>query len=311
VDILDTLLRAPPRVENVESLAAWFEHLARCPYERPLDRALWAGFEADRLGYAFVGGYRAALQELFVVAATKLGQPLDRFPTEATRLSLAATEVGGAHPRSIATTLTGGFLSGEKSFATLASAADELLVVAALPTNENEVRPTLRLVRVRAGAPGVKIEDRAATLFAPEIPHARVKLANVVITENDVLPGDGYDVYLKPFRTLEDAHVLAATLGNVIAAARAYAFDRTIAERASALALAVRANVERGPTDPTAHVVLAGLFEATRRLIAESESDWKKAPAGVSERWARDLPLLLVAETVRQKRTEAAWSALG
>jgi hypothetical protein len=37
----------------------------------------------------------------------------------------------------------------------------------------------------------------------------------------DLLPGDGYDRYLKPFRSIEDIHIQAATLAWVLREARA------------------------------------------------------------------------------------------
>src|SRR5690606_8056571 len=117
--------------EAMASIAACFGRLATCPFDGAFERALWGGFEADRLGYAFVAGYQAALDRLLAIAA------VDAVPRRSQRMSLAATESGGAHPRAIATTLEaqpdGSFvLRGEKTFATLASAADELLVVASI-----------------------------------------------------------------------------------------------------------------------------------------------------------------------------------
>ena len=103
MDVLEHLLRSPPSGETVASLAAWFGRLATCPFERPLDRALWAGFEADRLGFAFVGGYRAALDRLMTHAAeadrtsrpltTILGRRGDWKPVEGHAVRLAAGDI--------------------------------------------------------------------------------------------------------------------------------------------------------------------------------------------------------------------------
>ena len=97
--------------ERIEPLDARFSST--------VDRAAAGGFVADRIGFAFLAGYRAALPKLD--------------PT-LFRASLCASESGGAHPRAIKTRLRprdGAFvLDGEKTFATLASAADTLLVVA-------------------------------------------------------------------------------------------------------------------------------------------------------------------------------------
>ncbi len=306
MEVLDHLLRATATLEPVSDLDAWFTRLDACPFPSTIDRALWAGFEADRLGYAFVGGYQAALVRLCTGKLAVSGA--------LTRRSLAATEAGGAHPRAIETTLVdeGGVLRvrGTKTFATLASRASEILVVASRG-KDDAGKNRLALVRVRVDAPGVVIVDRAPTPFAPEIPHAKVTLTDVVVGSEDVLPGDGYDAYLKPFRTIEDTHVLAAALGQAIKAARAWAFEGAVAERAAAIAMAVRELAARDPADPLAHLALAGAFESTRALVAERDAEWDKAPAEVRDRWRRDLGLLVVAESARSARTAAAWRSLG
>ena len=77
-------------------LAAWTDLLATCPFTGQVERALWSGFHADRIAYAFVGGYSAALARLVERAERESGSaPLRAFPA---RLSLCATEAGGAHP---------------------------------------------------------------------------------------------------------------------------------------------------------------------------------------------------------------------
>jgi acyl-CoA dehydrogenase len=315
MDALDHLLRAPTPREPIPSLDAWIGKLATCPLEIPIDRALWAGYEADRLGYAFVGGYRAALARLFDVTALAIGRTEGAWPIPPMpdRISLCATETGGAHPSAIATRLekVGGemFLRGEKTYATLASVADELLVVASRGI-ASDGKNRLRLVRVRPRSNGLTIRDREPAPFAPEVPHAVVTLVNVLVTDADVLPGDAYMLYLKPFRTIEDAHVLASTLGYVIRAARTYGFSHALVEGAFSLALALRHVASMTPLDATTHIALAGLFHAGRQLLTEHEADWEKADPETRNRWRRDIALLQIAENARQKRTEAAWRAL-
>ena len=113
-----------------------------------------------------------------------LGRPLPP------RLSLCATDAGGAHPRSIATRLDkrGGalVLNGEKTFATLAPLADELLVVASRGL-EADGKNRLRLVRVKPTAAGVEIVPRDPMPFAPELPHALVRLVNVLVEDSKAL----------------------------------------------------------------------------------------------------------------------------
>jgi acyl-CoA dehydrogenase len=289
------------------SLEDCFARVEACPYADPIDAALYAGWAADRLGYAFVGGYEAALRALLLGAGVRL---------RSKRVSLAATESGGAHPRAIETRLVGFDrsdgelrLRGEKTFATLASASETLLVVASRGVGDDG-KNRLSLVQVDRSAEGVTIEDRPTVAFAPEIPHARVKLDDVAVRAEDVLPGDGYSSYLKPFRTIEDIHVLAACLAHLVRASRLYRFDSAVTEGALALASALRDLARRNPSASETHLALSGSLRATRRLIAESDAEWDKADETSRERWRRDLGLLVVADNARNKRTEAAWTAI-
>lgn len=279
--------------------------LDACPYEGSVDRALWGGLHADRLGYAFRAGYVSALHRLFAHAGAAAP------PGNA---CLAATEKGGAHPRAIETTLreeNGVFLlRGEKTFATLASASDELLVVATRGKTDDG-KNQLVVVRVPRDANGVVIEDRPPTPFAPEIPHAMVRLEDVAVASTNVLAGDGYEMWLKPFRTIEDTHVLASTVGYLAGVARAYGFDRPVLAELVAHAASLTDVGARNPSDPVTHVLLAGVFSSARKLAASLDSEWHhKVAADERERWLRDMPLLLIAENARTKRTESAFAAL-
>lgn len=313
MNILAYQLSAPLVRGPYADLSAWLRQLPKCAFTGQVERALWGGFHADRLGYAFAAGYSAALARLFEHSARMQGiAPGRAFPERPlpARLSLCATESGGAHPRAIATRLDkrGGalVLNGEKTFATLAPLAEELLVVASRGL-EADGKNRLRLVRVKPSAPGVHVLARPETPFAPEIPHALVRFTDAVIENEDVLPGDGYDHYLKPFRTIEDTHVLAATVGYLHGAARQYDFGRDVGAELVSLALALIDVGARDPAAPLTHIVLAGLFGSVRRLADSLDGRWREVGGDEAARWQRDRPLLQVAEAVRTKRTEAAW----
>lgn len=312
-------LSAPLQRGPYKDLRHWFKVLAHCPFTGTIERALWAGFHADRLGWAFVGGYTAALARLFEhgqgaegarsAKSVKSDRPLSA------RACLAATEAGGGHPRAIQTRLDkrGGalVLDGEKTYATLASASDELLVVASRGVGADG-KNRLRVVRVKPTAPGVTITPRDETPFAPEIPHAIVKLEGVVVEDADVLPGDGYLHWLKPFRSIEDTHVLAATVGYLAGAGRAHGFSRDAVAECVSLGLSLVDAGARDPSSPLTHVVLAGLFASARRFVGALGDEWARAPESAAEeraRWQRDMALLLVAENARAKRTEAAFAS--
>jgi hypothetical protein len=290
----------PVRVDSIEALDAASRRSEEAVLSS-IERAILAGFAADRLGYAFAGGYRAALTRLV--------------PGVARRACLAATEAGGGHPRAIRTTLRedgqGAFLlDGNKSFVTLGTAAEELLVVAS--TGESEGKNRLVVVRVPATRQGIVLTAGPALPFVPEIPHAEATFKNVHIAPNEVLPGDGYDRYLKPFRTIEDLHVLAATVGYCVSLARRFDFGHGAVEDLCALVLGLCATEACDPSASGTHVALAGLFTRVRAFLASPEIQQAMTNVDPEERarFERDWPLLRVAEKARTARLDTAWKKL-
>lgn len=324
-ELLAYLLTAPPDPLPIATIDELFRaHRARASSlwagATPFDRAVALALSVDRLGYAFAGGYHAALRALAPSV------PEDRV------VAFCATEDEGAHPRAIRTSLTpalgGGFsLRGRKRWATLAPSADELLVVASVGVDASS-KNRLRVARVASGAAGVTVTPMPPPPFAPEIPHAEVELAGVEVGEGDVLPGDGYDDYVKPFRTIEDVHVHAALLGYLAGVARRSGFPARVIERLAALVVCARSIAALDPKAPEAHVALSGLLEQARGLVATLSGGgeggggeggggeeagpalWESAPPEERARWERDKSLLRVAERAREARRERAWQAL-
>ena len=265
-----------------------------------VEQAALGGLMSDGIGWAYVAGYEAALVRLDPQGM--LGGVLG---------SLCATEEGGGHPRAIRSALTrreGAFvLSGRKSWVTLGDAAEVLLVVASVGADPNG-RNRLRVARVPAGREGVTVSEAPALPFVPEITHAKATFDAVAIGESELLPGDGYHDALKPFRTIEDIHVMAAVLGWAIGVARANEWPRSWIDQALALVLTLRATSDGPSLSPETHVVLAGAQSLARRLL--DEAPWSRCDEGTRARWERDRPLLEVAKGVREARLEAAWRSL-
>jgi acyl-CoA dehydrogenase len=299
--VLDRLLRTPPTPAPVDSLDDWWQrHVTlAAELETPVDVALAGGFAADRLGYAFASGYQAA-------AASLLG-------AGAARAAFCVTEEGGAHPRAIATRLTpdgdGYRLDGAKLFVTLGPAASALYVVASTGASADG-KNQLRVARIDAARAGVTMTVGAPLAFVPEIPHAVIRFEAVRVADSDLLPGDGYLDFVKPFRTVEDLHVHAALVGWLVQIARRAA-EPELVEAALATAAAVRALTLCDPRAASVHVALAGVLAGTRALVGRFDPIWARLDATTRERWERDRPLLEVASRARGLRREAAWKALG
>ncbi|MGD0527352.1 MAG: acyl-CoA dehydrogenase family protein [Polyangiaceae bacterium] len=301
IDVARALLTGAPE-PFITSAVRLKTHGARASRDT-IDRAALGGLAASGVGWAFACGYEAALARLDPIAAS-----------DASLTALCATEEGGGHPRAIRTALTprgdeaGGYtLTGRKSWVTLGVEAEVLLVVASLGLDA-QGRNRLRVARVPSARDGVRLDPGGTTPFAPEIGHARAVFDAVAVDEGELLPGDGYTTVLKPFRTIEDAHVMAGILGWGIGVARRSAWERAWIDEAIALVVALGAIGAASPSDPGTHIALAGAIDATKRLL--DAAAWDRVEPAVRAGWERDRPLLDVASTVRAARLEAAWHAL-
>ena len=283
----------------------WPGYLATCAcWAAPIERALAGGFAADRMAWAFSAGYQAALHALVP------GLP------DTAMCAFCVTEATGNSPRAIQATLApdatkSGLmrLSGHKKWSTLGPQSG-MLLVAAREAGDDE-RPRIRLVRVRANAPGLFLQPLPATPFIPEATHAEVHLENLAVAATDILDGDGYDAYVKPFRTVEDVHINAATMAYLLREARVRRWPGAWVEQAVAL-LATFIDIAGRPADSAVtHVVLAGALRAGARLVDEADAHWQDAPAdAAAQRWTRDRVLLGVAQSARDRRIARAWERL-
>ena len=259
-----------------------------------------AGARADRLGFAFAAGYVAALAAL-------LGRH-GASPSHLRRACVAATEMGGGHPRAIATSLTpdgdGYRLDGEKSWVTLGRDAELAIVIAKV--GEANGRPLLRAVALPTNREGVAFEDTPAPPFAPEISHAKLVLRAVRVDEAELLAGDGYADWLKPFRTIEDIHVHAALVGYLGGAwGRAGAGSRVAAELVAVAGVLVDL-AARDENAASTHVALDGALGLVRDLGERHASCWGGVSQAEKARWERDRALLDVAGRARAERFSRA-----
>jgi len=301
---IDTCLRAPTAVPERASVAAWWprwrDGAARAA--TPAAQALLGGFDADRVGWAFASGYQAALRAL-----------LPDLPADAVA-AFCVTEESGNRPRDIRTTFTpradGGVrIDGAKRWTTLGPDSSLLLVVGALPAPGP--RPQLKVARVAAGTPGLQLLPMPETRFVPEVPHARVQLDGVSVGADALLPGDGYERYVKPFRTIEDIHVTLAVLAYLLREARQRGWPAAFAEALCATLLALAALSEAAADAPATHVALAGVLAQAHALYDQAGGLWAAAaddPA--ARRWQRDAALFAVAGAARSQRAARAWERL-
>jgi len=300
--ILEHLLTRSPEPAEIASIDDWWDRHSEVAssFEAPVDRAMAGAFATDRLGYAFASGFREALRRLLP-------------DTGDARTALCATESGGNRPSAIETALipeAGGWrMSGDKQWATLGTHAHRLIVLAS-EGRDARGRNRLAAVLIPADREGVYVEAGPPTPFVPEITHARVRMRDVRVEAAERLPGDGYDRYLKPFRTVEDCHVHAAALAWLLQIARRFAWPHEQSEQLVASITAVRTLAIADPTRPAIHVAFGGLARQLERLLEEAESSWDDVDVDTRNRWQRDRALLQVANSARARRLEVAWQNL-
>ena len=239
-------------------------------------------------GLAFLVGYQAALRMLWPSAPPSLG-------------ALCATEQRSLRPADMQTRLTDLRLNGRKDFVTAGDAADWLLI-AARSEQSGEV-PRLSLAVVYPGEPGVRLEKLPAIALMPDISHGRVFLDNAVC---ELLAGDGWDAYVKPFRTLEDIYVLSALSAWLYGVGEDSDWPQPLRLRLLAL-LAGCAEVSRqAPSSAATHVLLGGLFAQFDALKSEINQAMASGPAEWAAMWQRDQAVMDLASGARSKRLAKA-----
>jgi alkylation response protein AidB-like acyl-CoA dehydrogenase len=303
---IDLCLRAPTAVPERATVAAWWPRWrdGAAGSHGSAAMALRGGFDADRVGWAFASGYQAALRAL-----------LPELPATLVA-AFCVTEEGGNRPRDIGTRIVpasdGGWtVHGAKRWTTLGPDSNLLLVVGALATPAADGRPQLRVARVPAGAPGLQLLPMPETRFVPEVPHARVQLDGVRLPSEALLPGDGYDAYVKPFRSIEDTHVTLAVLAYLLRESRARQWPAAFAERLCAVLTLLADLAQAPPAAPATHLALSGALALAHALYAEAGTLWALQPGDpAAQRWQRDAALFAVASSARVQRAARAWERL-
>src|SRR6185369_10915467 len=96
------------------------------------------------------------------------------------------------------------------------------------------------------------------TRFVPEVPHAGVLFHEVRVPASALLPGDGYERYVKPFRTVEDIHVMLAIGAYLLREARRRGWPAAFGERLVAQLALLGALSGADASAPATHLALAG-----------------------------------------------------
>lgn len=287
---LNDPLRHPLAGSLGETYAAQVERLGTLA---PFELAVLGGRAMATPGLAFLMGYQAALRVLWPSAPATLG-------------ALCATERRSVRPADMRTRVDELRLTGSKDFVTAGLEAEWLLVAARC--EGPEAFPRLSLAVVYPGEPGVTLEPLPTLPLMPEVGHARLRLEQAAC---ELLAGDGWDAYVKPFRSLEDLYVLAALVAWLYGVGQQSGWPQVLQLRLLSL-LGGCAEGSRQCADSVAcHLLLGGLFAQFHELRGAIDQAMAAGPAQWAQLWQRDQGVLALATAAREKRLAKAWAAAG
>ena len=288
-DLLQSRERLPAVADLAEGFATLLQQLGNVT---PFELAVAGGRRMATPGLAFLVGYQAALRMLWPSAPLSLG-------------ALCATEQRSLRPADMHTRLTDLRLSGAKDFVTAGDAADWLLIAAR--SEEAGATPRLSLAVVYPGEPGVTVETLPALPLMPDISHGRLHLDGALC---ELLAGDGWDAYVKPFRTLEDVYVLSAMTAWLYGVGQDSDWPQTLQLRLLALLAGCAEMSRQPPNNPAGHVLLGGLFAQFDALKTEIDQALSEGDPQWAQMWQRDQAVMQLASGARAKRLAKAFAVI-
>ena len=283
--LLNRYERLPASADLAEGFATLLHQLGPVT---PFELAVVGGRLMSTPGLAFLVGYQAALRMLWPSAPLSLG-------------ALCATENRSLRAADMQTRLTDLRLNGRKDFVTAGDAADWLLIAAR--SEETGEAPRLSLAVVYPGEPGVRLEKLPAIALMPDISHGQLFLDNAMC---ELLAGDGWDAYIKPFRTLEDIYVLSAMTAWLYGIGQDSNWPQALHLRLLALMAGCAEASRQPPNNPAGHVLLGGLFAQFDGLKAEIQQALADGPQHWAAMWQRDQAVMELAAGARGKRLAKA-----
>jgi hypothetical protein len=303
-------LLAPHEAGACEGAADWaatwhaFETAPDAPHGA-LDRALLASARADRLAWAFLCAYQAAIRDAFAPAAPR-GAPG----------SFAANEAGRRMTEIITRLVREGDalrLEGSKSWVLRAADPFSIHVLARAADGPASGPGSLAVVTVCSAAPGVSLHEGRLQSVVPELPHATARFDGVAIEPGDVLVGDGYADHARPFRLAEDLCLAACALAWLLGEAGRYRWPDDWRQRAVAAAVLLRDAYARRSADAAIEVMAAGALSLASAVVdaVDAAADGSGWPESSRARWRRDRVLLSSAGGIRAERARSAWRWLG
>ena len=287
------LLGPIPRSTYTQA-TAWFNALTEQAAEaNTAELAMLGGRLAATPGLAFLAGYQAALRALLPQAPLGIG-------------AFCATEQRSSKAADIHTQLCEGLITGQKDFVIAGCAAQWLIVLA-----REEVFTTdthLAAVLLATDHPNVTLRTGPALSILADIPHSAVDFNQAPYQR---LPGDGWQDYSKPFRTLEDGHVLAAMCAWLYGQSLLDHWPQPLQLQLIAVLAALKESLGQPHRQASSHLLLAGALAQFAGLQAPINQALQQCSSrATAQVWQRDKAVLDIASSARTRRLEVARKSL-
>lgn len=303
-EVLDTLFELPDRADGSDLVALLKTFGPPSEQtEEPEDafrRLMRVAVRADRRSASSIAGHQAAIRRLFPATP---GDAICAF---------CISEDRGPHPKYINSALSNGDdghrLNGSKKWGSVAPDAD-LLYVAASVARDGD-RNDLRMIALPANRVGITLDLTPYVDYGPEMRIADLAFEDVVVHADEVLPGDAYLKYIKPFRLIEDVY---NTAGTQIGMFRLGLDHGWADEQLETLVSLICQAADVSSTDmarPEAILLLTAYLRASGEFWIDTWHNWSDPPPAVIAAWSPDRGLLDVAARARETRRATAWQAL-
>lgn len=259
----------------------------------PFERAVLGGFTCQQFSFAFMAGYQAALEKMFPNIA----------PNELKALCVSETK--GGHPKFIETMLLDNRITGLKTYVTLGSDAAHLLVLC--KTKEQvDGKPALKIVHLPQTANNIVVTDFSLS-FMLEVKHGQLALTDTAINANQILKGDGYKDYTKPFRSLEDILVGAAHQAMLLRQAIDNNWDAEVRDAMFLNLFTLKNLLDLPPSKKETHLLLAANDQGFKKLLPVIESNIKMhTSVQFQTDWASNKKVLSLSEKLKTVRLSKA-----
>lgn len=282
-------------------LPVWREVQASVADCDPFIASIASSIRADRLAWAFFSGYQGAILAAFR-DRVKLGAVAALCVNEAGRKITDITTAVEFRGDSL-------YLHGYKSWA-LAGIDDLNLLVLARRSDVSQKGPgSLVVASLPLHSVGVSRGPSRLQAVVPELVHSEVLFESVSLTLAQLVPGDGYSEYAKPFRVFEDIFVAANTLAYLLAESSTGSWPTTWCQRCIAAISMLHVCSRLDLRDVSAHILVAGSLAFAGDVIQGSKSLWKMEQAAAHDRWLRDKQILSLGRESRRLRAVGAWDA--